>query len=87
MNYILRELSQTKQYQAFIKNDNYPINLSGLVCVAKSAIMSLSQNDRNKRILVITYNELEAQRLIKDLSYFTSNVVFFPKKEIVRCLK
>ena len=35
MDYILRDISQTKSFQAFIKNDNYPITLSGLVCVSK----------------------------------------------------
>ena len=82
MNYILRDLSQTKTYQTFIKNDNYPVTLSGLVCVAKSALISLVQKEKNKKILVITYNEIEAQRLIKDLSYFSDNVIYFPKKEI-----
>ena len=82
MNYILRDLSQTKTYQSFIKNDKYPITLSGLVCVSKSALIALAQKEKNKRALVLTYNELEAQRIIKDLSYFCDNVVYFPKKEI-----
>ena len=82
MNYILRDLSQTKTYQSFIKNDKYPITLSGLVCVSKSALIALAQKEKSKKILVITYNELQAQRLIKDLSYFCDNVVYFPKKEI-----
>ena len=55
MNYILRDLSQDKEYQKF--NDfckkNYsdnnkiksPITLSGLVCVSKSAIVALTQNE------------------------------------------
>ena len=82
MDYILRDISQTKSFQSFIKNDNYPITLSGLVCVSKSAIISLIQKEKEKKILIITYNEIQAQRLIKDLSYFTDNVVYFPKKEI-----
>lgn len=82
MNYILRDLSQTKTYQSFIKNDTYPITLSGLVCVSKSALIALAQKEKNKKVLVITYNEIQAQRIVKDLSYFCDNVVFFPKKEI-----
>ena len=82
MNYILRDIEQTKAYQSFIKNDICPVILSGLVCVSKSAIISLINKQKEKKILLITYNELEAQRLIKDISYFTDNVVYFPKKEI-----
>ncbi len=81
MNYILRDLSQTKMYQNFIKNDTCPITLSGLVCVSKSALIALNQKE-TKKVFVITYNELQAQKLIKDLSYFYDNVVYFPKKEI-----
>ena len=82
MNFILRDLSQSKVYQSFIKNDICPITLSGLVCVSKSALISLLNKEKIRKILLITYNEIEAQRLIKDLSYFTDNVVYFPKKEI-----
>ena len=81
MNYILRDLSQTKMYNSFIENDKYPITLSGLVCVSKGALIALNQKEA-KKVLVITYNEIQAQRLIKDLSYFFDNVVYFPKKEI-----
>ena len=82
MNYILRDLSQTKTYQDFLKNNNYPITLSGLVCVSKSALISAIQKENRQNILLITYNELQAQKLIKDLSYFSDNAVYFPKKEI-----
>ena len=92
MNYILRDLSQDKEYQKF--NDfckkNYsdnnkiksPITLSGLVCVSKSAIVALTQNEEKKPILIVTYNELQAQKLSKDLQYFCDNVMLFPKREI-----
>ena len=55
MNYILRDLSQDKEYQKFSDfcKKNYsdnnkiksPITLSGLVCVSKSAIVALTQNE------------------------------------------
>ena len=64
------------------KNDTYPVDISGLVCVSKSALIALSKEEKKDKILIITYNEIEAQRLIKDLSYFTDNVIYFPKKEI-----
>lgn len=82
MNYILRDIANCKAYQSFIENKTYPITLSGLVCVAKSGLIAKFAKEENKPILVITYNEIEAQRLIKDLSFYLDNVLFFPKKEI-----
>lgn len=82
MNYILRDMSLNKAYQSFIKKDRYPITLSGLVCVSKSALIAKAQKDTNEPIFVITYNEIQAQRLIKDLSFFVDDVTLLPKKEI-----
>ena len=36
-----------------------------------------------KPICIITYNELQAKKIIKDLEYFGEEVSFFPKREIV----
>ena len=36
-----------------------------------------------KPICIITYNELQAKKIIKDLNFFTEDVCFFPKREIV----
>ena len=82
MNYILRDLSQTEKFRKYIDNTTYPITLSGIVCVAKSELIACTQKENNKPIIVITYNEIQAKKIIKDLSYFIDNVVFFPKKEI-----
>ncbi len=82
MNYILRDIANCKAYQAFIKNETYPVTLSGLVCVAKAGLIASISKEENKPILVITYNEIEASRLMKDLSFYLDNVVYFPKKEI-----
>ena len=35
-----------------------------------------------KTICIITYNELQAKKLIKDLTYFEEKVELFPKKEV-----
>ena len=36
-----------------------------------------------KPICIITYNEIQARKIIKDLQYFGDEVSFFPKREIV----
>ena len=36
-----------------------------------------------KPICIVTYNELQAKKIMKDLEYFTDEVNYFPKREIV----
>ena len=36
-----------------------------------------------KPLFIITYNEIQAKKIFDDLKYFTENIVFFPKKEVV----
>ena len=36
-----------------------------------------------KPICIVTYNEMQAKKLIKDLNYFGEDVYYFPKREIV----
>ena len=66
MNYILRNLSQTEKFRKYIDNTTYPITLSGIVCVAKSELIACTQKENNKPIIVITYNEIQAKKIIKD---------------------
>ena len=82
MNYILRNMVASRIYKKIVKNETYPITISGLVCVAKSTLVSaLNINDKEKSIIV-TYNEMQAKRLMHDIKYFTDSVCYFPKREI-----
>lgn len=84
MNYILKDLMQSPKFKNLIQlNNRYPVyTISGLVCVAKSEIISLLKSINTTPVLVITYNELEAEKLCNDLSYFNDEVLFMPKREI-----
>lgn len=86
MNTIIKSLQQNKKYAEVlndINNKKGPILLSGLTDVAKSQIISRIGEDTKRNILVITYNELQAKKILEDLKYFTQNAYFFKKKEIV----
>jgi transcription-repair coupling factor (superfamily II helicase) len=51
--------------------------------VAKVQFAVATKSETNNPICLITYNELQAKKLLEDISYFTSKVAYFPKKEIV----
>lgn len=84
MNYIIKNLQNTDKYQEILKSKKSPITISGLVSVAKPMIISALKTEERKPIIIVTYNEIEARDIIKNLEFFTTNenIYFFPKKEI-----
>ena len=85
MNYILRDLASTQKYKSFkekLKNNNYPVEISGLVPVAKTELIGALFEEERTPICIITYNEMQAKELEKNLSYFAGKVEYFPKREI-----
>ncbi len=86
MNLILKELEKSLKYNDFIKNvesKKSPIAISGLTGVAEASIIAKSLEQVKRPILVITYNEIQAQTLVNDLKFFTDDVQYLPKKEII----
>ena len=86
MNTIISELAKNEKFKDIINNiekKESPISISGLTDVSMSAYIS-GINEYSKRpITIITYNEIQAQKIINDLKYFTDKVYSFPKKEII----
>ena len=82
MDYLLRNLKSSEIYQKICENKKDSISISGLVCVAKSVLAATLNLDEKKNIIIVTYNELQARRIYKDLKYFTENVSLFNKREI-----
>ncbi len=87
MNNILGELGKSQKFVEIAKNiekeDTSPISISGLTDVGEAQIIASINEYTKKPILLITYNEIQAKKLLEDLKYFNSKVLYFPKKEIV----
>ena len=85
MNIIIKELENLDKFSEYItvvKNKISPIVLSGLSSAGKIQLIEASKQNSNKNICIITYNEIQAKNIVKDLKYFSNNVVYFPKREI-----
>ena len=86
MNILTDELQNSKKFSEVInhiKTTKSPISLSGLSDMGKIQTIAALNNGLNKNICVITYNQIQAKRLLKDMAYFTSKTAIFPKKELV----
>lgn len=85
MNELCKDLEQNQKFLELIediKNNTSPITISGLSDVGEAQFISAIKDETKKNICIITYNELQAKRIARDLKYFYDNVEIFPKREI-----
>ena len=86
MNTILSELGKNSKFCEYIKNienKKSPIAISGLTDVGMVQMLAATKEFVKKPICIITYNEIQARKIVEDLKYFTDKVIYLPKKEIV----
>ncbi len=86
MNTILGELGKSPKFCEYIKSieeQKSPIAISGLTDVGMVQMLAATKEFVKKPICIITYNEIQAKKIVEDLKYFTDKVIFLPKKEIV----
>ena len=86
MNDIIKVLPNYKKFNDYIENvktGTNPIMLSGLTDSGKVHFAYSTYFYTEKPICIITYNEMQAKKIIKNLTYFTKDIEFFPKKEIM----
>lgn len=87
MNTIIGELGKSKRFidlSKQIEKKQSPISISGLTSVGMNEIISAINEYNKKPIILITYNEIQAKKILENLKTFEKEkVVFFPKKEIV----
>ena len=86
MSDIVKVLPNFKKFNSYIediKNKVSPVMLSGLTDVAKVHFAYSTHFYLEKPILIITYNEMQAKKIVNDLKYFTDKVEYFPKREIL----
>ena len=80
---ILPNFRKFNDYISNVKNNTSPIMLSGLTDSAKVHFAYSTHFYAEKPICIITYNEIQAKKILKDFEYFSDKVVYFPKREIL----
>lgn len=66
-----------------VKTGKTPIMLSGLTDMGKVHLAYATRFYSEKPICIITYNELQAKKMMKDLAFFGEKIEYFPKREII----
>lgn len=86
MEPILQNMPNVKKFNDYIydiKNNINPIMLSGLTDMGKTHLSYATGFYLKRPICIITYNEIQAKKLLSDIKYFTNKLVYFPKREIL----
>ena len=89
MNILLSKLIELPKFQEYIQNieeKKGPILISGLSDMGKLQYIYASKETFNRPILLVTYNELQARKIIENLRYFTKSedeISYFPKREML----
>lgn len=74
------EFSRVKQ---FIESGKNPIQIEGLSESAKAYFANGIYESLDRSVVIITHSDMEAKNLYEDLNLYTSNVYYFPAKEVV----
>lgn len=86
MNPLIKTMPNVKKFNDYmfdVKSDKTPIMLSGLTDMGKVHLAYATRFYSEKPICIVTYNELQAKKIIKDLTFFGEKVDYFPKREII----
>lgn len=86
MNSLIKVMPNVKKFNDYmfdVKTNKTPIMLSGLTDIGKVHLAYSTRFYSEKPICLVTYNELQAKKLIKDLKFFGEKIDFFPKREII----
>lgn len=83
---LLKTLPNFKKFKTYIndvKNNVTPIMLSGLTDAGKVHFAYATKFYSEKPICIITYNEIQAKKIIKDLKLYEEDIYYFPKREVL----
>ncbi len=86
MNLITKTIIQSDKIKEYLKDieiGKSPIILSGLTSVGMTQLVLATKETIQKPICIITYNELQAKKILEDLKSFDKETIYFPKKEIL----
>ncbi|WP_234122088.1 transcription-repair coupling factor [Clostridium hydrogenum] len=86
LNGLMQPLKNDKRFQDAVYNINnniFPVELCGISESGKSYLLSGLYEETDSPFLVVTDSDVEAKKIYEDLSFYMSNVYYFPTKEIV----
>ena len=79
----LQNSSEFKEVLSVINKRRFPLNIHGLSESGKSFFIDAIFENSTKSTIVVTHSDIEAKNIYEDLSLYTTDVYYFPIREIV----
>ena len=86
MNSLVKVAPNIKKFNDYlfnVKKGTSPMMISGLTDTGKVHMAYSTKFYTEKPICIVTYNEMQAKKILKDLAFFGEKVEFFPKRDTV----
>ena len=84
MKEITEKLFEIESVKDYLEKEKYgPITILGLSDVSKSCISEVIGEKSKRPMFLVTYNELQAQKLHKNIKAINKNAIYIPKKDVV----
>ncbi len=85
LNSLVKIVPNVKKYNDYLINiqkGTNPVMLSGLTDTGKVHMAYSTRFYSDKPICIITYNEMQAKKILKDMAFLDEKVEFFPKRDV-----
>ena len=83
---LIKPLENSDKFKEIIKDINsnrHPVNIYGVSESGKSYILDGIYENLETSVVIVTHSEMAAKNLYEDLSFYTTDVYYFPTKEVV----
>lgn len=83
---LIKPLENSDKFKEIIGNINsnkHPVNIYGVSESGKSYILDGIYENLETSMVIVTHSDMEAKNLYEDLSFYTTDVYYFPTKEVV----
>ena len=66
-----------------VRENNFPVGVYGISESGKGYFINGVYENQDKPMVVVTHSDVEARNIYEDLNLYTSEVYYFPTKEVV----
>lgn len=79
----LEESGKFKEIISDVCGNRHPVNIYGVSDSGKSYILDGIYENLETPMVIVTHSDMEAKNLYEDLSFYSTDIYYFPAKEVV----
>ena len=83
---LMKPLYESREFNNIknnIENKKFPLAIYGLADSGRTYLIDALYEQYDKPIVIVTHSDMEAKNLYEDLSFYSTDVYYFPVREVV----